>query len=248
MELTPEPVVAEAKSVIEGTVFARSKYSYRNLAKNVLIHDNGEPLLPILAADHIVLDPFWNTPGDMEGDLHRPYIAKHPNFTLCARQTVVKKLVNASNNLPQHWKLSVKAALRPLAVQYALLAEVSRQAKEQHPDWSAEKVLRHSQTFVTDPSIMCPPHCTGAAVDVDIIDNSGQLIDMGCPPNTDDERAFTHYDKLTPEQTQNRRTLLDTMQAAGFANLAHEWWHFSYGDQYWAAFYGQHRAIYDIVE
>ena len=41
--------------------------------------------------------------------------------------------------------------------------------------------------------------------------------------------------------------LILTMQAQGFANYVREWWHYSYGDRYWAWMNGQPRAIYGPV-
>jgi D-alanyl-D-alanine dipeptidase len=43
---------------------------------------------------------------------------------------------------------------------------------------------------------------------------------------------------------QNRRTLLDVMCAHGFINYPNEWWHFSYGDRYWAYYQNNQQAIY----
>jgi len=60
---------------------------------------------------------------------------------------------------------------------------------------------------------------------------------------------FEHIDEdqLTPEQRDarnNRRVLYDVMTQAGFANYPEEWWHWSYGDQMWAANLKKEEALY----
>jgi D-alanyl-D-alanine dipeptidase len=49
---------------------------------------------------------------------------------------------------------------------------------------------------------------------------------------------------LGQEARQNRILLLEAMESTGFVNYPHEWWHFSYGDRYWAYVKGQPAAIY----
>lgn len=41
-----------------------------------------------------------------------------------------------------------------------------------------------------------------------------------------------------------RDRLSGAMSIAGFVNYPHEWWHFSYGDQYWAWRTGVPTALY----
>ena len=45
----------------------------------------------------------------------------------------------------------------------------------------------------------------------------------------------------------NRMTLLNAMLSAGFAPNPHEWWHYQYGETYWAAFYGHESTLYDLI-
>jgi D-alanyl-D-alanine dipeptidase len=49
---------------------------------------------------------------------------------------------------------------------------------------------------------------------------------------------------LAPETRANRRLLAEAVGAAGFVNYPHEWWHWSYGDRYWALATGSPFAIY----
>lgn len=228
----------------------RAAYNFKGLSRAVLRRDGGEPLVneaTIIAAG-IHVDPFWNTPGNIEGDLQRDYIAAHTEFSLSVRVSVLKRLQQAQQLLPNHWQLTVKAGHRPYEVQLRLLDYVAKDAGIRHPDWNAAQRLEHARTFVADPRLGCPPHTTGGAVDVDVIDtHTNAPVDMGCPPNTDDEISFLFSKEVSREQHDNRMVLLQAMLDAGFAPLAAEWWHYQYGETTWAAFYGHAETLYDVI-
>ena len=44
----------------------------------------------------------------------------------------------------------------------------------------------------------------------------------------------------------NRKVLVEAMASAGFRNYAREYWHYSYGDAYWAVRRKEKVAIYGI--
>jgi zinc D-Ala-D-Ala dipeptidase len=41
--------------------------------------------------------------------------------------------------------------------------------------------------------------------------------------------------------------LAEALRAAGLVNYPTEWWHWSYGDRYWALATGARHAVYGIV-
>jgi zinc D-Ala-D-Ala dipeptidase len=84
-----------------------------------------------------------------------------------------------------------------------------------------------------------PPHSTGAAVDVTLVDAAGNTVEMGSPidemsPRSYPEHFATNRSSAGQLAHQNRRLLLQVMTSAGFRQHPQEWWHFSYGDQLWA--------------
>lgn len=84
-----------------------------------------------------------------------------------------------------------------------------------------------------------PPHSTGAAVDVTIVDNQGKAVDMGSPIDELSERSHPNYYANQDNQQyiiyhKNRQILYKVMIQAGFQRNPREWWHFSLGDQMWA--------------
>jgi D-alanyl-D-alanine dipeptidase len=100
------------------------------------------------------------------------------------------------------------------------------------------------------------PHATGAAVDLTLVWQDGEPLWMGSL--FDDATPLAHTDRFEPddgagsfsdeEARANRRILYWAMTEAGFANYPDEWWHYSYGDQNWAALTGRTSALYGLIE
>ncbi len=211
------------------------------------IEECGEPLVP-LKDSGLLLEPFWEGERNIEGDAYKKYIESHSEFGLQLRESVFKRLVKARSKLPNDWKIVVKAGFRPLSVQKSLFKDFKLYLKDKHPDWSQERIVSETRLMVSDPSLLTPPHTAGAAVDIEVRHSSGSLVDFGSRANSDGEVAHTFSAAISKTQQENRITLLEAMIDVGFANLAQEWWHFSYGDQYWAVFYDKPTALYDTVE
>lgn len=89
-----------------------------------------------------------------------------------------------------------------------------------------------------------PPHYTGGAIDLTLCyRTSGEPLYMGGLFDDATRRSATDFyehhvlDRSFSdlEAQANRRVLYHSMTATGFINLPHEWWHYSWGDQGWAA-------------
>jgi D-alanyl-D-alanine dipeptidase len=201
--------------------------NYRELKAKTPIKECGEPLLEI--------DSFFlrYSPHPYL-DVGAPYNDKSPFFL---RKGVLERLHVAQDILQSKksgYRLKIYDAYRPLSVQkYMIEYDTKRYSKEvAQKFWSP---------IADDVSLNPPPHSTGGAVDLSIVDSDGIELDMG-----------TKIDKFSKDSyanaidSENRKLLLDIMSQAGFVQLPTEWWHFSYGDQIWAA---QHKtyAKYAIV-
>lgn len=86
---------------------------------------------------------------------------------------------------------------------------------------------------VPDANYVTPPakgsmHSRGAAVDLTIVDASGNELDMGTPYDFFGPKAHYDHTDLPAKVLENRRLLRATMEAAGFRGIRTEWWHFSY--------------------
>ena len=81
-------------------------------------------------------------------------------------------------------------------------------------------------------------HSFGMAVDITLVDRSGNELDMGTPFDDLSERSHPALEdtmlargELSAEQIANRRLLRDAMIHGGFIGISSEWWHFDCGDR-----------------
>ncbi|MBD2168035.1 D-alanyl-D-alanine dipeptidase [Calothrix membranacea FACHB-236] len=203
----------------------------------------GEPLIAIPLQLFAVESPHpYEKLGAPYGE-HSPYYL---------RQSVLECLIQAQNYLrSQHpqWYIQIFDAYRPVAVQQFMVDYSFAEALKQRGLIEAELSPNQRQEIWeavyqiwAAPSLdekTPPPHSTGAAVDVTLVDNTGKTVDMGSPIDELSERSLPDYyaNSESPEAKQyhtHRELLRDVMLKAGFCRNPREWWHFSYGDQMWA--------------
>ena len=172
------------------------------------------------------------------------------------RETVSELLVKAQENMPNGWNIKLTEGHRSEHIQKLAFDMIYEQRRKEFPELSDEQVfLKTTETvspiFNLDGSKNVPPHSVGGAVDVKIVDDSGVEIDLGKFPEDDlslDPITFRTYSTLvSKEQQERRKTLCSVMESVGFVNYPFEWWHYSYGDRYWAFMKGKSNALYDYV-
>ncbi len=105
--------------------------------------------------------------------------------------------------------LKVFDAYRPLSAQRALWA------------------VKPDPNYVADPT-EGSRHNRGAAVDLTMVDASGNELSMPTPYDTFSKKAHSDYPNLSDEVLQNRDLLQKVMIKHGFKPLPTEWWHFDY--------------------
>lgn len=209
-----------------------------------------DSLVLVESSEKIVVEPIWQKDGDLEGRLYADYISSHPEYDgVYVRSEVLKRLATAANSLGHPYKLIIRAGHRPIEVQKRLLNDVMKDYKNDNPGATNKQALEHARMYVSDPEVKLPPHCCGAAVDVDLINkDSGHLVDFGSSVNEDAEISHLHAEEITPEQRKNRLLLLTTMLEVGFSSYYAEWWHYSCGDETWAWFYHKESCLYGLAE
>lgn len=209
-----------------------------------------DPLVEIVSTDSILVEPCWTLEDDWEGKRYRDYIAAHPEYKgVYTRSELATRLKTAAEALDNKYHLVIRAGHRPIEVQRRILTDCANDYIADNPGTSDEEALEHAREFVSDPDITLPPHVCGAAVDVDVLDTSSdKLLDFGSKMNDDTDKSFLWYPDLTQEQKDNRLMLATAMLNAGLASCMPEWWHFSYGDQIWAWFYGEKNSLYSPVD
>ena len=208
--------------------------------QKIPILECGEPLVPIPLEQFAVESP-------------HPYEKLGATYTEASpyslRQGVLAALVTAQATLQQQhpgWCLQIFDAYRPVAVQQFMVdytfAEVI-QAQKLNPatlsDEQRQAIWQDVYKIWAMPShnpLTPPPHSTGAAVDLTLVDATGHIINMGSAIDELSPRSHPDYyaDRLEKPYHNNRQLLRDVMYAAGFRRHPGEWWHFSLGDQMWA--------------
>ncbi len=229
----------------------RTKTSFELDPENLSCSNLLSPLVQVTEKSRLKLDPIWKTQTDiLEGPLYRQYIKQNPEYnTIYLREEVVKRLNEAVSHLPHHFILVLRAGHRPLTVQQAEFQQMVDKYVKEHPGALYEEAVGFARTYVSDPNVTLPPHCCGAAVDVDMFDTAlNKLVDFGCPVNTNTNSAVLHSNKITNQQYASRMILLEAMLQAGFAPDYNEWWHYSYGDTVWAYFREQPNSLYGVIE
>lgn len=206
--------------------------------QNVQVIENNEKmvLLNIFAPEYISVSPQYFIQG-----------IPHAKQDQCVRETVANKLVDAAKKLPQGYKLLVWDAWRPIEVQQALFDDFCTKLKIIY-GYSNEIAFSKAQKYVSLPSddkFKPSPHYTGGAVDLTIINENIVPLNMGTNFDYFENEAKTDFfekynannslDLFTFDLIQtNRRLLFNVMLSCGFTNYPNEWWHYDYGNQFWA--------------
>nr|WP_166641054.1 M15 family metallopeptidase [Amycolatopsis sp. SID8362] len=152
------------------------------------------------------------------------------------REGVLNRLLAAEASLPQGLRLLFVEGYRPPSLQRRYFEEYAAQLSADHPESSAGEVRSAASRFVSPPEIA--PHSAGAAVDLTLADADGHELDLGTRMNATPEESagacYTHAADITDEARSLRRILGTALTDAGLVNYPTEWWHWSYGDRYWA--------------
>ncbi|MDP2631257.1 MAG: M15 family metallopeptidase [Candidatus Uhrbacteria bacterium] len=176
--------------------------------------------------------------------------ALQTNKGVTLREGVADKLINAQMFLPDGYNLFVVEGYRSPEDQAKLWQAHRNDLQKRHSDWD-EAMLNDETSKLYSPAGSVMPHSVGSAVDLTVVDSSGSALDMGTDINVDAEkteyRTYTYSDKITEEQSENRKLLIDAMNAGQFVNYSTEWWHWSTGDQYWAFILKQPFAVYGTL-
>ncbi len=166
------------------------------------------------------------------------------------REGVLDRLLKAQAQLPQGLRLLFVEGYRPPSLQRHYFDEYAGQLRAEHPDWPAEQVRSAASRYVSPPEIA--PHSAGAAVDLTLADADGRELDMGTRMNATPEESagacYTQADNISDEARSHRDILGTALTAAGLVNYPTEWWHWSYGDRYWALTTGADAACYGPKE
>ncbi|MFF3641607.1 M15 family metallopeptidase [Streptomyces sp. NPDC002564] len=166
-------------------------------------------------------------------------------FTL-VREGVLHRLLRAEALLPDGLRLLFVEGYRPPWLQRRYFEEYAEQLRALHPDRQDAEIHVAASRYVSPPDIA--PHSAGAAVDLTLADADGRELDLGTRMNADPEESrgacYTGADTIGAEARAHRTILGTALTQAGLVNYPTEWWHWSYGDRYWALSSGASSARY----
>lgn len=178
---------------------------------------------------------------------------KHAEEKCYVREEVYRRLLIAKEELPKGMNLCVWDAWRPFKLQEELYSKYYEEMFEKFhlASVSEEEQERVMAQYISKPiydKIMAPVHTTGGAVDVTLVGEDGTPMDMGTVFDEFTEVSHTAYFEGTSNEVvkANRRLLYHVMSVAGFTNLPSEWWHYDYGNRFWA-YYNQKKIVYEGI-
>lgn len=191
----------------------------------VATKENGELLVPLAGA--LRLHPVYSWLG-----------FDHASTTPRVRVGVLERLQRASKRLPPDFELVVIDAHRMRTFQAELFAYYQEQPS-----------LKRAR-YVADPydESLVPPHVTGGAVDL-TLSWRGAVLGLGTDfDEFTEESAPAALENATPSTARTlRRLLASVLIEEELVPIDTEWWHWSYGDQYWASVTAAPMAIYDAI-
>ncbi|MEU7608766.1 M15 family metallopeptidase [Micromonospora sp. NPDC049204] len=166
------------------------------------------------------------------------------------RAAVVDRLLAAQRALPAGMRLLVVEGYRPYRAQLAIFTGYRDELRRRHPDWSPQRLHRETTKFVSPVEVA--PHSTGGAVDLTLCTDDGVELDLGtaidATPEDSDDACFTDAPTISATARRHRQIMVDALGGAGMVNYPTEWWHWSYGDRYWALITGAPRTRYGPVD
>lgn len=165
------------------------------------------------------------------------------------RHGLVERLLFAQDKLPGEYRLLLVEGYRPYDLQEHYFTSYRQQLEALDPELDGVESFQLASRYVSPPVVA--PHVSGAAIDLTLVDGSGEQVDMGTPVNASPEDSagacYFAADDISSESRHHRQVLSAALRSAGLVNYPTEWWHWSFGDRYWALMTGRPAAIYGPV-
>lgn len=198
------------------------------------VREGGEPLVDVRTDRRLLVDPRKRDP---EGHFAQ------------IREGVADRLLAAQDSLPAGLRMLFVEGYRPPALQRAYFQEYLGELRAEYPNASEQELFSAVSRYVSPPDIA--PHSAGAAVDLTLATTDGTELDMGTRVNASPEESsgacYTEAGSIDANARANRDVLGRALASVGFVNYPTEWWHWSFGDRYWALAVGASAACYGPI-
>ncbi len=181
----------------------------------------GEPLVDLRGSGGLRLDP---RQADEDGSYAH------------LRSGALRRLVRAQRMLPAGVRFLVVEGYRPPDLQRRYFEQYAATMRGVHPDAAPERIRELASAYISPPEVA--PHVSGGAVDLTLCDRDGRELPLGTEVNATPEESAgacrTEAPGIAAEARANRALMARALTSSGFVNYPTEWWHWSYGDRYWA--------------
>ena len=217
----------------------------RNLpeSRNICLAEKNEPFVDVEAFSYgkIKVNMQYKA-ANIPGAISKAYV----------RKSVAEMLMKAQALLPEGYTFEILDAWRPYEVQLHLFNTYKNDLISDNPDLlklSEEELIKKVCEFVSYPDKskrLSFVHSSGGAIDLTILDEKGNSLDMGTEFDDFTDKAYTSwFEEHGGDETiiRNRRLLCNVMTSVGFTNYPAEWWHYDFGDVFWA-FYSGENAVF----
>ena len=156
----------------------------------------------------------------------------------------------AQRELPGGITLRVVEGHRTVHSQQGVIAAYEAELLAERPGLAGPELARLTSRFVAPVEVA--PHVAGAAVDLTLTGPDGDDLDLGtaidATPEASGGACYFAASGISATARANRELLARVLTGAGLVNYPTEWWHWSYGDRYWALMTGAPAALHGPVE
>lgn len=167
------------------------------------------------------------------------------------RQTIADKLLRLQKEALNGLRFKIWDAWRPRAVQENIYQKFRKELQDKNPAWDNGTLDAEMANYVARPDNpdRIPPHASGGAIDLTLVNEDGREIDMGTDfDHFGPEACVDYFTQDNPQIHENRILLYRAMDKEDFGTYIHEWWHFDFGNQMWAERKGFDIALYGEVK
>ena len=168
--------------------------------------------------------------------------------TAYLRKTVAEMICRAKGYLPNGYTFVIRDAWRPKHVQEEIINSFIKRFTKNQPSWPKEKTLREVEKYVAPANGKnASGHMVGGAVDL-TLSKKGRKIPMKSSKLSYQENAKSLQTKLPKYIQRNRQLMFNVLRKVSLSNYPKEYWHWSYGDVWWAKRNNKKVAIYGVME
>lgn len=165
------------------------------------------------------------------------------------RSNLVDRLLHSQRQLPDGYRLLLVEGHRPSALQDHYFSSYRDDLILADPSLSDEVSFQLASRYVSPPAIA--PRVSGAAIDLTLCNDDGDELDLGTRINATPEASSggCYFDatNISSEARHHRTVLSRALNEAELVKYPTEWWHWSFGDRYWAFTTNNPAALYGPV-